>query len=114
MGSGIVHWWGNFYQNCDDDGICCGAVLLLNICHEKCSYKQKIYGTLTHIDGNDDSDDDVNDVHMVNTQQQHPPTLSRGYILCQLIRTTFIITVGITFIISKSIKFLSHLHFQPS
>ena len=59
------HWWGNFYQNCDDDGICCGAVLLLNICYEKCSYKQKIYGTLTHIDGNDDSDDDVNDVHMV-------------------------------------------------
>ena len=59
--------------------------------------------SLTHIDGNDDSDDDVNDVHMVNTHRQHPPTLSRGYILCQLIRTTFIITVSINIIISSKI-----------
>ena len=31
---------------------------------------------------------------MATAHRQHPPTLSRGYILCHLIRTTFIITVS--------------------
>ena len=52
-------------------------------------------------DGNDD--EDGNGLHMATTHRQHPPTLSRGYILCQLIRTTFIITVSINIIISSKI-----------
>ena len=83
------------------------------------------------VDANDDDDDgnddeDGNGLHMATTHRQHPPTLSRGYILCQLIRTTFIIHIGtkgffsvyfaiffaVFFALRK--KYRIYLHFMPT
>ena len=55
---------------------------------------------------NYDDDDDVNDAHMVST----PPLYHGGYILCQLIHTTSIIT---NINIIKSLKIHLHLRFMP-